>query len=193
MFLLFGKCISSTQLYWAVVLQGRQLCLPVTVVRQLMFSAAALRQGICTGRNEFLEAVSPFFRNLCLSTPVPLQSLSKAFCETLQWLPAQVLVKQKCKTQPWVVRLGQGSTREFLPHTTCSAPQPDLSQEKSWCFVSCETQTLCFYLMASEELLIRTRRVEEGSCVWEEAGSAAGCCVGDKVHWNWSVIMNDRL
>lgn len=45
MFLLFGKCISSTQLYWAVVLQGRQPCLPVTAVRQLMFSCCCFQAG----------------------------------------------------------------------------------------------------------------------------------------------------
>lgn len=125
MFLLFGKCISSTQLYWAVVLQGRRLVFLSQLWGSWCFLAAAFRQGICTERNEFLEAVSPFFRSLCLSIAVPLQSLWKAFCETLWWLPAQVLVEHKCKMEMWVVRLGQGSTRHNKgvpsPHSVLSS------------------------------------------------------------------------
>lgn len=62
------------------------------------------------------------------------------------------------------------------------SPHETWSGEVSGILFICGTQTLCFYLMASEELMIRTRWLEEGCCVWEEAGSAAGCCVGSTVH-----------
>lgn len=77
----------------------------------LLFLGREFAQGEMSSWNLF---VSPFFRNLCLalSIPAPRLSLSKAFCEILQWLLLWVFVKQKSQMQAYVASLGEWNCRQ---------------------------------------------------------------------------------